>query len=133
MNKSLKSIIIVVLIVGVAALIIFKPELIGQAFAALAGGFAAFKAKLFNSSRINVEEEIASIETEHAAKRKNWELMKEEYDSKFEALKARMDYLDFRSAKISQELKDLDEVERKALEKNRNMTSEEKLEWLKNF
>lgn len=133
MSKSLKTIIIVAVIAGVAILIVFKPEMIGQAFAALAGGLAAFKAKLFNSSRINVEEEIASIENEHATKQKNWALMKEEYDHKYEALKARMDYLDFRSAKISQELKDLDEVERKALEKNRNMTSDEKLEWLKNF
>ncbi len=132
MNKSLKNIIIIIVLLGVAVLVIFKPEMIGQAFAALAGGFAAFKAKLFNSSRINVEEEIASIETEHAAKRKNWELMREEYDSKFKALKARMDYLDYKSATISKQLGNLDASEKEALKKNTELTDDELLNWLRN-
>ena len=132
MNKSLKTIIIATIIVGVAVLIIFKPDIIGQAFAALAGGFAAFKAKLFNSSRVNVEEEIAAIETEHEAKRKNWQLMKDEYDSKFEALKARMDYLDYKSATISKQIGSLNTSEKEALKKNTELTDDELLDWLRN-
>lgn len=132
MNKSLKTIIIVVLVVGVAILLIFRGDLVGQAFAALAGGFAAFKSKLFNSSRVNVEEEIKGIEQEHTAKRNDWALLKDEYDSKFNALKARMDYLDYKSATISKKLGELDEAEKIALKKNSNLSDDELLDWLRN-
>ncbi|MEP0984273.1 hypothetical protein [Ekhidna sp.] len=132
MNKTLKTILIVAVILGVAVLLIFRSDLIGQAFAALAGGFAAFKAKLFNSSKINVEEEISTIETEHAAKRKNWALMKEEYDSKFNALKARMDYLDYKSATIAKQISSLDTAQKEALKKNSNLSDDDLLDWLKN-
>ena len=132
MNKTLKTIIIVALVVGVAVLLIFKGELVGQAFAALAGGFAAFKSKLFNSSRVNVEEEISNIELEHTKKRNDWTLMREEYDSKFNALKARMDYLDYKSATISKKIGELDEAEKTALKKNSNLSDNELLDWLRN-
>lgn len=132
MSKSLKTIIIVVLIVGVVVLLIFRGDLIGQAFAAVAGGLAAFKAKLFSSSKINVEEEIATIESEHTAKRKNWALMKEEYDSKFNALKARMDYLDYKSATIAKQISSLDTAQKEALKKNSNLSDDDLLDWLKN-
>lgn len=132
MNKSLKTIIIVVVLVGVAVLLVFKSEYIGQAFAALGGGFAAFKAKLFNSSKISVEEDISAIETEHTLKRNHWELMKEEYDSKIEALKARMDYLDYKSASISKQIGDLTTAEKEALKRNASLSDEELLNWLRN-
>ncbi|WP_421765155.1 hypothetical protein [Ekhidna sp.] len=132
MSKTLKTILIVAVILGVAVLLIFRSDLIGQAFAALAGGFAAFKAKLFNSSKIDVEEEISTIETEHAAKRKNWALMKEEYDSKFNALKARMDYLDYKSATIAKQISSLDTAQKEALKKNSNLSDDDLLDWLKN-
>ncbi|MEO9482558.1 MAG: hypothetical protein ABJG47_03905 [Ekhidna sp.] len=132
MNKTLKTVIIVVLFVGVAILLIFRSDLIGQAFAALAGGLAAFKSKLFNSSRINVEEEINNIELEHKQKRNDWALVKEEYDSKFNALKARMDYLDYKSATISKQLGELDTTEKAALKKNSNLSDDELLDWLRN-
>ncbi|SNT28967.1 hypothetical protein SAMN05421640_3214 [Ekhidna lutea] len=136
MSKSLKTIIIVALAVGVVILLVFKGEsvgeYIGQIFAVLAGGFAAFKAKLFNSSKINVEEEIEAIETEHATKRQNWELIREEYDSKFRAIKARMDYLDYKSATISKQLGNLDAAEKEALKKNTDLSDDELLDWLRN-
>ncbi|MEO1253286.1 MAG: hypothetical protein AAFY41_00185 [Bacteroidota bacterium] len=132
MHKSVRNIVIIIIVIGVVVLVILRPEFIGQSFAALAGGFAAFKAKLFNSSRINVEEEMASIEMEHTIKRKNWELMREEYDSKFEALKARMDYLDYKSATIAKQIGNLDMKEKEAIKKNTKLTDDELLNWLKN-
>ncbi|MEO9869085.1 hypothetical protein [Ekhidna sp.] len=122
MSKSLKTIIVLVIIAGVIVLLIFREDLVGQAFAALAGGVAIFKSKFFNSSKTTLEEEIGSIDLEHTKKRNDWEIIKEEYDNKFHAMKARIDYLDYRSAKIAKELKDLDVVERRALERNRNAT-----------
>ncbi|WP_420318588.1 hypothetical protein [Ekhidna sp.] len=132
MNKTLKTILIVAVIIGVAVLLIFRSDLIGQAIAALAGGFAAFKAKLFNSSKIDVEGEIEAIESEHESKRKNWQLIRDEYDSKFNALKARMDYLDYKSALISKQLGKLDVSEKEALKKNADLSDDELLDWLRN-
>ena len=79
-----------------------------------------------------MEEEISTIETEHAAKRKNWALMKEEYDSKFNALKARMDYLDYKSATIAKQISSLDTAQKEALKKNSNLSDDDLLDWLKN-
>ncbi|WP_425391134.1 hypothetical protein [Ekhidna sp.] len=132
MSKTIKTILIVAIILGVAVLLIFRSDLIGQAIAALAGGFAAFKAKLFNSSKIDVEAEIDEIETQHAAKRKDWQLIIDEYDSKFNALKARMDYLDYKSALISKQIVNLDTAEKEALKKNADLSDDELLDWLRN-
>lgn len=112
MSTSLKIILIIVAILLAVALVVFAgPEVeLGSIFAALAGGFAAFKAKLFNSPTRNVEEQITNVDTEKLVKRSEWTFIKEEYDSKLEALKARMDYLDYRS-KLLQEYSDRDAKE----------------------
>ncbi len=132
MSKTLKSILITAVIVGAIILVVLNPDFVGQVFAALAGGFAAFRAKIFNSSRINVEEETAAVEQEHLMKRKEWQSIKDEYDSKFNAIKARMDYLDYKATKLTDQIGDLSEEEKKALAINKNMSNEELLDWLKN-
>jgi hypothetical protein len=78
-------------------------------------------------------ERVEAIESEHGIKRQEWNQVKEEYDSKFKAIKARMDYLDYRSAKISDQIGDLDEAERKAIEANNDLTDDEILERLNNL
>lgn len=122
-------------ILTIIVVLIFSEKLrieIGAIFAFIAGGFATLKSKLFKTSS-NVDELIAEVEDEHAVKRQEWQNMKDEYDSKYNALKARMDYLDYKSALISQEISDLDEVEKNALERNHNLTEEEILSRLRNL
>lgn len=131
MSKSLKTIIIVVTVIGVVALVVFSDKInLGGIFATIAGGFAAFKAKLFNNSRTNVEEQMALVDEEHLVKRQEWDRIKDEYDSRFKAIQAKMEYIDYRTAKISQEIADLDQAEKTALSENRNLTEEEILDRL---
>ncbi len=114
MNKSLKTIIVILVIIGVVVLLIFRQDLVGQVFAALAGGVAVFKSKFFNSCKTNLEEELGSSESENTQEKNDWRVIKQEYDSKFLERKARIDYLDYRSAKIAKELKSSDELDRRS-------------------
>lgn len=132
MSKTLKTILIVVVILSVVALIAFTDINLGAIFASMAGGFAAFKAKLFNNSKANVEEQMAMVESEHLVKRQEWDRIKDEYDSRFKALQAKMEYIDYRTARISQEILDLDDKEAVALSENKNLTEEEILNRLLN-
>lgn len=132
MSKTLKYIIIAVVILGLVALFIFSNKVnLGAIFAGLAGTWAAVKARLFNTE--SLQERVEQIQEEHGIKREEWNRIKEEYDSQFRAIKARMDYLDYRSAKISQEITDLDKAEQQALEGNAKLTDNEILERLRNL
>ncbi|UCD37377.1 MAG: hypothetical protein JSW54_11170 [Fidelibacterota bacterium] len=93
----------------------------GALIGGLAGIWASFKSKLFGKS-------ATEITAEHVEKREEWARIKEEYDSNFRALKARMDYLDYRSAEISLQLKELDEEEQTRINKIRNLSREERVE-----
>ena len=101
---------------------------LGSIFASIAGGFAVFKSKLFGGS--SVQEQIALTESEHAEKRENWQNMKEEFNSKYSALKARMDYIDYKSAVILSQISDLDEEQKKAVKKDLAASHDELLEFL---
>lgn len=132
MSKTVKYIIIAVVVLALVALFVYNDKVnLGSIFAGIAGLYAAVKAKLFHTDPL--KERIGQIQDEHAMKREEWNTIKEEYESKFRALKARMDYLDYRSAKLANEIADLDETERQALQKNANLTDEEILARLRNF
>ncbi len=132
MSKTILYIVIGVVLIGIIALFIFGKNVeFGSIIAAVATGFAVFKTKLFGSSSANVSEQIASVENDDILKRNEWKRIKDEYDSQFNAIKARMDYLDYKSARIALEINNLDAVEKKALEKNRNITDDEILEFLR--
>lgn len=132
MSKTVKYILITVVILCLVALFIFNDKVnLGAIFAGLAGTWAAVKARLFNTEPL--QERIEQIQEEHGMKRGEWNRIKEEYDSRFRAMKARMDYLDYRSAKITKEIDDLDEAEQQALQANAQLTDNEILERLKNL
>lgn len=131
MKKTIKYILIVVVVIVILAVLVFHEQLginLGAIFASIAGGFAVFKSKLFNSS--SVEEQIAAVENEHAEKRENWQNIKEEFDSKYSALKARMDYIDYKSARILSEISNLDEEQKRAVKKDLSATNDELLDFL---
>lgn len=123
--------IVLAVILAVALIVFYKAE-IGAVFATMIGGLAAFKAKLFNSSKTNVEEQMAQVDHQHNIKREEWDRVREEYDSKFEALKAKMEYIDYKTARIRQEILDVDQQEHEALSKNKTLTEEEILTRLLN-
>jgi hypothetical protein len=132
MSKTVKYILITVVILAIIALFVFSDKVsLGPIIAGAAGLFAAIKARLFGSG--DLKERVEKIQEEHTLKREEWNRIKEEYDSKFRALKARMDYLDYRSAKISEEIGDLDTVEKQALQNNAKLTDEEILARLRNI
>lgn len=132
MTYPIKTIVIVLAVILAVSLVVFFNAEIGAVFATMMGGLAAFKAKLFNSSKTNVEEQLAQVDHEHHIKREEWNRIKEEYDSKFEALKAKMEYIDYKTARIRQEILDVDQAEHQALIQNKNLTEEEILNRLNN-
>ncbi len=131
MKNTIKHLLIVLLVIVILVVLVFHEKLginLGAIFASITGGFAVFKSKLFNSS--TVEEQIEAVENEHFEKRENWQNMKEEFDSKYSALKARMDYIDYKSALILSEISNLDEEQKKAVKKDLSATHDELVEFL---
>lgn len=132
MTKTVKFIILAAVILAVVALFVFNDNVsVGGVIAGVTALFAAIKSRIFNNEPLN--ERIATIEGEHSIKREEWNQTKEEYDSKFRAMKARMDYLDYRSKKISEQIEDLDDAEQEALKLNEQLTDEEILDRLNNL
>lgn len=93
--------------------------------AAIIGGLAtiwgAVEAKLFGGGK-GREKILAANE----AKQAEWSRMKEDFEHKYSLIRARLDYLDVKSATLSQKLNSLDIEEKAALEKIDKMTAEEK-------
>lgn len=132
MSKTVKYILIALAILAIAALFLFSDKVsIGAIIAGGAGLFAAIKARLLQNDSLS--EKVKLIEEEHGLKREEWNHIKEEYDSRFRAIKARMDYLDYRSAKIAEQISELDAAERKALQDNERLSDDEILNRLNNL
>jgi len=134
MSKTLKYIlfgIVILAVLGLLGYLAFSQKSPGSLIAGIAGIWAAIKSKIFNTNSLG--EEIAEVEQEHALKREEWNRVKEEYDSQFRVFKARMDYLDLKSAKISEQISDLDEEEVQKLEEIKNMSREDKLKLFENL
>lgn len=132
-GKYILFAVLAIIVIGLLAVMIFQYDLAGGSIlATLAGGWAAFKSKIFGSN-VNVEEKIAAIDQEHDVKREEWTRIKEEYDAKYNTLKARMDYLDVRSAQISSKIQSLDDYEREKLEEIRNISDQDRLNIINNL
>ncbi len=134
MSKTVKYILIGLVVFGALFLLgyfVFKGGTPGGLIAGLAGAWAAFKSNAFSTKKLN--EEIEGVEEEHSLKRIEWERTKEEYESRFRALKARMDYLDYRSARVREKIGALDEEEQQKLKDLEKMTIDEKLRMLNNI
>ncbi|MCD4773323.1 MAG: hypothetical protein K8R41_08085 [Bacteroidales bacterium] len=131
MSKTIKYILIGIVLLGVLFLIGYfanENNSPGTIIAGLAGAWAAFKSKIFSTK--SLKENIEEVEEEHSLKREEWKIIKDEYDSKFNAIKARMDYLDYTSAKISSQISELDKEEIEEIKKIENITREKRLRLL---
>jgi hypothetical protein len=110
--------IIAVGVLGLLAWVAFDHSAPGAFIAGLAGLVGGFKAKLFGKS-------AGEIREEHRAKRETWAVEAAEYEEKLSALEARMEYLDYRSAKLAMLLKDLDAEEAGKLKEIASKTPDE--------
>ncbi len=131
MSKTIKYIIIGIIILAILFVIGYfakENNSPGSIIAGLAGAWAAFKSKIFSTN--SLKENIKEVEDEHSLKREEWDNIKNEYNSKFNAIKARMDYLDYTSAKISSQISALDEEGLKKIKELENITREERLRLL---
>ena len=116
----------VLALLGLIGWFAFDHSAPGALIAGIAGAWGTMKAKLFGGDRIDLEKEIGKVEDEHAAKREEWANIKGQYDEQYRAMRARMDYLDYKSALLSEQLGSLDADEQQRLDKVRNMTADEK-------
>ena len=127
MWKTIRTLLIIVVVLGAVTLFIFRDRIeFGSLFAGVATFFAALRSKIFGASK--VEKLISGLEDEHTAKQVEWTAVREKFDARIEALRARMEYHDYRSALISGMITDLDDTEKRAMDNLKNMTDEEILE-----
>jgi len=129
--KTLKILIIGIIILGIVFLLgyfIFDGGTPGALIAGLASGWAAFRSNAFSMKGLS--EKLTGLEQEHEIKHQEWQGFKDEYDNKYNALKARIDYLDYRTLLIREQLSTLDNEEKEKIGKLKNMTIEEKLKLL---
>ena len=110
--------------IGLLALILFlgflsfNEKAPGMIIGGIAAIWAAFKGKVLGES-------ASDIRKEHREKREEWASIREEYDSRFNALRARMDYLDYRNLTLKAQLSNLDTQEIEKLEEIRRLNDEE--------
>ena len=123
LNKSTLVIggVIAVGLLALLALVAFRSAAPGILLGGGAGLWAAVKARIFGPSAAQVQEE-------HAQKRIEWADIKETYDNRIAALRARMDYLDYKSAILASQIGDLDSEQQARLNKLRTLSDGEKLE-----
>lgn len=132
MSKTAKYIILGLVVLSVVALFVFNENVsVGAVIAGITALIAAVKSRLVHNEPLS--QRIDTIEGEHSVKREEWNRTKDEYDSRFRAMKARMDYLDYTSRKISEQISDLDVAEQKVLDTNSQLSDDEILERLNNL
>ena len=111
MGKTILYVIIGIIVLGIIAFVVMMfvagDGTPGSIIAVLAGIWASFKAKLFNFKGQGIE----AITQQHDERQQDWANTKMEYDSKIKAMQARMDFLEYKSAKTSLQINDLKKEE----------------------
>lgn len=131
MEKNIKVIIIGVVILAVIGSLIFvsfKIEGPGTLIGGLAVLWAGMKSKIFGKK--TTEEKIEQIKADHNLKRDEWETAQQEYDAKFRLLQAKMQYIDYKSALLSEKINHLDDYQKQKLEEIDQANSDQLLEML---
>lgn len=133
MGKKILYIIIGVIVVGLIVFVVLMfvsgNGTPGSIIAILAGVWASFKAKLFQFKNRDIE----AITQQHDVRQDNWAITKTEYDSKINSMVARMDYLEYKSAKISLQINDLKIEEKAKIEEFNKMNDVQKEEFVNNL
>lgn len=131
MEKNIKIIIIGIVILAVIGSLIFVSFNIsgpGSLIGGLAVIWAGVKSNIFGKK--TTEEKIDQIKSEHNIKREEWQSLKNEYDTKFRLLQAQMQYIDYKSALISEKINNLDDYQKKKIKEIENASSDELLNLL---
>jgi predicted molibdopterin-dependent oxidoreductase YjgC len=106
----------------------FKIDGPGTLIGGLAVLWAGAKSKIFGSK--NSEDKIEQIKADHNLKRSEWQTAKEEYDSRFRMLQAQMQYIDYKSALISEKISNLDEHQKQKIKEIESANSDQLLKLL---
>ncbi len=129
MGKKILYIIIGVVVIGIIVFVVLMfvagDGTPGTIIAVLAGVWASFKAKLFQFKKSGID----AITQQHDIRQDNWSNTKTEYDSKINSMIARMDYLEYKSAKISQQINDLKKEEIEKLNAIDKMNANDKVKF----
>lgn len=131
MEKNIKIIIIGIVILAVIGSLIFVSFNIsgpGSLIGGLAVIWAGVKSNIFGKK--TTEEKIDQIKSEHNIKREEWQSLKSEYDTKFRLLQAQMQYIDYKSALISEKINNLDDYQKNKIKEIENASSDELLNLL---
>lgn len=131
MEKNIKFIVIGVIILAVVGSLIFVSFSTtgpGTLIGGLAVLWAGAKSKIFGTK--TSEDKIEKIKTDHSLKREEWQTAKNEYDAKFRLLQTQMQYIDYKSALISEKIGQLDEYQKKKIQEIQNANSDEVLNML---
>ena len=124
MWKIIKTILITIAVLTAIALLLFREKIEpGTLIAGLATFFAAMKSRIFGVTKI--ENFIGDVVEEHSAKRNDWKALKEKYDADINALRARMEYQDYRTEHLLQTIRDLDEAEKMAVQDLYDLSEED--------
>lgn len=133
MEKKIKIIIIGIVVLAIVAsliLVSFQVEGPGTLIGGLAVLWAGLKSRIFGTKIL--EEKIEQIKTDHRLKRDGWQQAKKEYDTKFRVLEAQMQYIDYKSALISEKLNQLDDYQKQKIEEIEKANSDPVLNQRKN-
>ena len=128
MEKNIKFIVIGIIILAVVGSLIFvsfNTTGPGTLVGGLAVLWAGAKSKIFGTK--TSEDKIDKIKTDHSLKREEWQTAKNEYDAKFRLLQTQMQYIDYKSALISEKIGQLDEYQKKKIQEIQNANSDEVL------
>jgi hypothetical protein len=131
MEKNIKFIVIGIVIlalVGSLIFVSFNSTGPGTLIGGLAVLWAGVKSKIFGTK--TSEEKIDKIKTDHNLKREEWQTAKNEYDAKFRLLQSQMQYIDYKSALISEKISHLDDYQKKKIQEIENANSDQLLEML---
>ncbi|HKJ43416.1 MAG TPA: hypothetical protein VKA27_15060 [Sunxiuqinia sp.] len=131
MEKNIKIIIIgivILLVIGSLIFVSFDVSGPGSLIGGLAVIWAGVKSNIFGKK--TTEEKIDQIKSEHNIKREEWQNLKNEYDTKFRLLQAQMQYIDYKSALISEKIGNLDDFQKKKLKEIEHASSDELLNLL---
>ncbi|MEQ9217889.1 MAG: hypothetical protein RLO17_07605 [Cyclobacteriaceae bacterium] len=118
-----RTILIFIAVIAAVALVVFVDKVqLGSAVAALFGGLAALKAKLFGSSS-NLEAQLEEIDEHHEAKREAWKSEKGAFDTTRVAMEDKIRTLEVKADTLIQRIDQLEQE--KARELHKPLTDEE--------
>ncbi len=118
-----RTILIFIAVITAVAVVLFVDKVqLGSVVAALFGGLAALKARLFGNSS-NLEAQLEEIDEHHEAKRETWKNEKAGFDSTRVAMEDKIRILEVKADTLLQRIDQLEKEKNREL--SRQLSDEE--------